>query len=129
MTDSKLLLYTRLTVAVFTVLVVINASTSDGNIHSMVENAYRITLAGVFVPLTAGLFWRKASNTGCAWSIGLGLGSWLLLEFTYPDIPFEPQFVGLAFSLAGMIVGSALQPNPYEEKDQGLAVARSTGEY
>ncbi len=129
MTDSKLLLYTRLTVAVFTVLVVINASTSDGNIHSMVENAYRITLAGVFVPLTTGLFWRKASNTGCAWSIGLGLGSWLLLEFIYPDIPFEPQFVGLAFSLAGMIVGSALRPNPYEEKDQGLAVARSTGEY
>ena len=40
------------------------AIATDASIHTMVENAYRITLAGAFVPLTAGLFWRRASTTG-----------------------------------------------------------------
>ncbi|HBX38756.1 MAG TPA: sodium:solute symporter [Pseudohongiella sp.] len=124
MTDKQLLLYTRLTVFVFTIMVIINAAASDGNIHAMVENANRITLAGVFIPLTAGLFWRRASNFGCTLSIVLGLGSWLLLEILYPEIPFEPQFVGLAFSLAGMIYGSMVRPNPHRGNHRGLAEPR-----
>jgi SSS family solute:Na+ symporter len=124
MTDQQLLRYTRYTVFVFTVMVVINAILSDGNIHDMVVNAYRITLAGVFVPLAAGLFWRKASNLGATLSIGLGLGSWLLVEFTVPELAYEPQFVGLAFSLIGMIVGSYLSPNPNSANHRGIAEPR-----
>lgn len=124
MTDTQLLSYTRYTVFGFTLLVVLNAILSDGNIHDMVVNAYRITLAGVFIPLTAGLFWRKASNLGATLSIGLGLGTWLLVEFTMPDIAFEPQFVGLGFSLAGMIVGSYLSPNPHLANHRGIADPR-----
>jgi Na+/proline symporter len=124
MTDQQLLTYTRYTVFVFTVMVVINAILSDGNIHDMVVNAYRITLAGVFVPLAAGLFWRKASNLGATLSIGLGLGSWLLVEFTIPDLAYEPQFVGLGFSLIGMIVGSYLSPNPHSANHRGIAEPR-----
>lgn len=124
MNDRQLLLYTRLTVFVFTILVILTALASSGNIHAMVENAYRITLAGVFVPLTAGLFWRRASNFGCTLSIALGLGSWLLLEILYPEIPFEPQFVGLGFSLLGMIGGSLWRPNPHRGNHRGLAEPR-----
>tara|TARA_R110002072_G_scaffold284396_4_gene448665 strand:+ start:133132 stop:134583 length:1452 start_codon:yes stop_codon:yes gene_type:complete len=128
MSDKQLLLYTRLTVFGFTLLVVLNSVMSSGNIHSMVENAYRITLAGVFVPLTAGLFWRRASNFGCTLSIVLGLGSWLLLEIFYPEIPFEPQFVGLGFSLLGMIAGSIAKPNPHIANFRGLAEPRGMAE-
>jgi Na+/proline symporter len=124
MTDQQLLTYTRYTVFVFTVMVVINAILSDGNIHDMVVNAYRITLAGVFVPLAAGLFWRKASNLGATLSIGLGLGSWLLVEFTIPELAYEPQFVGLGFSLIGMILGSYLSPNPNSANHRGIAEPR-----
>lgn len=125
MTDRQLLKATRYTVAVFTVLVVLNAVLSNGNIHSMVENAYRITLAGVFVPLTAGLFWRRASNHGAAWSISLGLGSWLGMEIFVPEVAFEPQLVGLLFSVVGMIAGSLLRPNPHIANHGGLAQPRS----
>ncbi|MDO8907820.1 MAG: sodium:solute symporter family protein [Pseudohongiella sp.] len=124
MSDEQLLRYTRYTVFGFTVLVVINAVLSDGNIHDMVVNAYRVTLAGVFVPLTAGLFWRRASNLGATLSIVLGLGSWLLIEFTVPDIAFEPQFVGLGLSLIGMIVGSYMSPNPHSANHRGIADPR-----
>lgn len=121
MTDAQLLKSTRITVFVFTILVVANAILSNASIHAMVENAYRITLAGVFVPLTAGLFWRKASNLGALLSIGLGLGSWLLLEIFSPDLPFEPQLVGLLLSLIGMLLGSHLAPNPHIAQSRGIA--------
>ncbi len=121
MSDVQLLKATRITVFIFTIFVVANAALSGESIHGMVENAYRITLAGVFVPLTAGLFWSKASNLGAGLSIIFGLGSWLLLEIFFPDLPFEPQLIGLLLSLVGMIVGSILQPNPNAANRHGLA--------
>lgn len=124
MTDAQLLKATRITVFCFTLVVIANALMSETDIHGMVENAYRVTLAGVFVPLTAGLFWRRASNLGAGLSMGLGLGSWLLLEVFVPDISFEPQLLGLALSLFGMILGSYLSPNPNAANTNGIAVPR-----
>jgi len=121
MTDTQLLKYTRFTIFGFTALVVFNAILSDGNIHDMVVNAYRITLAGVFVPLTAGLFWRKASNLGATLSIAGGLGTWLVLEVLALDLMFEPQFIGLFVSIAGMVIGSLMAPNPNIANKHGLA--------
>lgn len=121
MSDAQLLKSTRVTVFFFTLLVVANATLSNESIHGMVENAYRITLAGVFVPLTAGLFWSKASNFGATLSMGLGLGSWILLELFFEELPFEPQLVGLLLSFIGMIVGSMLSPNPHSANRHGLA--------
>ncbi len=123
MTDAELLKATRITVFVFTLLVVANATLSSEDIHGMVENAYRITLAGVFIPLTAGLFWRKASNLGAALSMGLGLGSWLIVEIFFPELPFEPQLIGLLLSFMGMVVGSHISPNPHVANRHGLAQA------
>lgn len=124
MTDQQLLSATRWTVFVFTLLVVANAALSSSDIHAMVENAYRITLAGVFVPLTAGLFWRRASNLGATLSMIMGLGSWLFLEIFVPEIAFEPQLIGLFASLIGMIVGSLVSPNPHFANKHGIADPR-----
>lgn len=110
MTDHQLLWSTRITVAVFTVLVTMYATLTNATIHQMVESAYRITLAGAFVPLAAGLFWKRASNLGAALAMAFGLFTWLFLEFV-SDME-EPQLVGLVASLMGMIIGSYLGPRP-----------------
>ena len=110
MTDSQLLLTTRATVFVFTLIVTIYALTTDESIHGMVENAYRITLAGAFVPLVAGLFWKRASNLGAMLAVVFGLGTWLMLEFSGAELLVEPQLVGLLFSAVGMVVGSLIAP-------------------
>ena len=120
MSDRQLLLTTRITVVVFTVMVTFYAVITDASIHSMVENAYRITLAGAFVPLTAGLFWRRASNLGASLSIFFGLGVWLMLEFSGAEFIVEPQLIGLVFSLAGMILGSYISPNPHRRERHGM---------
>jgi solute:Na+ symporter, SSS family len=110
-TDRGFLWTTRLTVAGFATIVTAYAIATDATIHTMVENAYRITLAGAFVPLAAGLFWKRATNRGAAWSIVLGLGTWILLEILGIDEPAEPQLIGLMASAIGMVVGSLTSPD------------------
>ncbi|MDI6746828.1 MAG: sodium:solute symporter family protein [Rhodocyclaceae bacterium] len=114
MSDRQLLLATRVTVAAFCGLVTFYAIATDATIHGMVENAYRITLAGAFVPLTAGLFWSRANNLGATLSIILGLGTWLLFEIFVIEGNIQPQLFGLVASALGMLAGGLLGPrNPH----------------
>ena len=109
LTDRHFLLITRVVVGVFSVGVVLYslwALESEATIHEMVENAYKVTLATAFVPLVAGLFWKRANNTGATLSILLGLALWLGFEFVAPDGALPPQFAGFIASAAGMIAGS-----------------------
>ena len=79
---------------------------SNNTIHTMVENAYRVTLAGAFTPLVAGLFWKRANSSGAGLAIVLGISSWLTLELLELNLPIEPQLIGLLLSIVGMILGS-----------------------
>ncbi len=111
MTDHQFLWSLRITVLAFAAIVTYYAIASDASIHHMVENAYRITLAGAFVPLAAGLFWKRASNLGAGLGITFGLSTWLVLEFTGYDGPGEPQLFGLFANAIGMVIGSLVSPN------------------
>ncbi len=107
--DQHFLWITRGVVVAFTVLVVIYSLVSldsETTIHQMVENAYKITLATAFVPLVAGLFWKRANNTGAGLSIVLGFGFWLGMEFFAPEGALPPQFAGFIAGIFGMIFGS-----------------------
>ncbi|HAR30869.1 MAG TPA: sodium:solute symporter [Gammaproteobacteria bacterium] len=108
MNDRQMLRATRGSVIGFALLVLGYALSTSDSIHQMVENAYRITLAGAFVPLVAGLFWRRANNLGASLSIGLGLGVWLLSEALVPEAVVEPHLFGLVASTVGMIVGGVI---------------------
>ncbi|AUN93825.1 sodium:solute symporter family protein [Pseudazoarcus pumilus] len=105
MSDRQLLLVTRLAVCAFCVMVALYAVSTTATIHHMVESAYRVTLAGAFVPLAFGLFWKRANNLGATLAIVLGIGTWLVLELFVPEGDVEPQLYGLVVSAFGMIVG------------------------
>jgi SSS family solute:Na+ symporter len=111
MSDKKLLTMTRWVVGVFSVVVTLYALWALGEetgIHQMVENAYKVTLVVAFVPLVAGLYWRRASTLGAYLAIGLGLATWIPLEILLPEGAgfMPPQFAGFLMACAGMIVGS-----------------------
>ncbi|GAB1231594.1 sodium:solute symporter family protein [Ferrigenium sp. UT4] len=108
MSDQQMLRTMRIILLTFGVLVLWFALNSESSIFHMVENAYKVTLVGAFVPLVFGLYWKRANNQGALLSIVLGLGSWLLLEWLTPDTYWPPQLVGLLMSVAGMLLGSSL---------------------
>jgi SSS family solute:Na+ symporter len=111
MSQKRLLWVTRSVVVVFAVLVVFYSLWSlqtETSIHQMVANAYKVTLACAFVPLVAGLYWKRATNLGAGLSIVLGFGCWIAMEFIAPDAALPPQFAGLIASLTGMVAGSLL---------------------
>ncbi len=110
MSDSQMLRTMRIIVVTFGSIVLWFALNSNASIFKMVENAYKITLVGAFVPLAFGLYWKRANNQGALLSIALGLISWLLMEKLYTGDIWPPQLVGLLLSVAGMLAGSLL-PN------------------
>jgi solute:Na+ symporter, SSS family len=110
MSDRRELLAMRVVTLLFTVLVTLYAINSKASIFKMVENAYQITLVMAFVPLTAGLFWRRATDQGALSAIFCGLLVWIGMLLWADDPLLPAQFAGLLASVAGMVVGSLL-PN------------------
>ncbi|MFN3750156.1 MAG: sodium:solute symporter family protein [Thiobacillus sp.] len=111
LSQKKLLFITRAVVVAFAVLVVLYALWSheaETTIHQMVENAYKVTLATAFVPLVAGIYWKRANSAGAGWSIVLGFAAWVAMELIAPEGMLPPQFWGFFASLAGMVAGSLL---------------------
>lgn len=107
--DRAFLRMMRFTIVCFTCVVLAFALNTNASIFKMVENAYKITLAGAFVPLFFGAFWRRATTQGAlAASIG-GICAWLLVELLLGEAALvPPQLVGLGLSILGMIAGSLL---------------------
>jgi SSS family transporter len=119
MRDHTFLWLMRGVIVCFAVVVLAFALNSDSSIFKMVENAYKVTLVAAFIPLFAGLYWKRANTQGALFAIAAGLVSWLLLEFLQPDTVWPPQLVGLLMSAAGMVAGSLTphvigKPTPLE---------------
>jgi solute:Na+ symporter, SSS family len=109
LTDKEMLKVMRLSLVGFAICVLIYALNSDLSIFGMVESAYKVTLAGAFVPLVFGAFWKRSSSQGALFAILFGIGSWILVELIFgEDIPIPPQLIGLGFSILAMIVGSLM---------------------
>jgi solute:Na+ symporter, SSS family len=108
MSDKQELRLMRITIFVFTGLVLAYAIAMKGTpIYELVSAAYQVPLVGAFVPLTFGLYWKRATTQGAVLSIVLGIGTLALFTFV-PEWgeAFPGQLAGLILALAGMVLGS-----------------------
>jgi Na+/proline symporter len=109
MGDHAFLRLMRITIVCFACIVLGFALWSNASIFKMVENAYKVTLAGAFVPLFAGAFWKRATTQGALAAIFGGLASWILVEVLVGEESLvPPQLIGLGVSMLGMAAGSLL---------------------
>ncbi|HXD06061.1 MAG TPA: sodium:solute symporter family protein [Burkholderiaceae bacterium] len=105
--DRKELMTMRITVLVFATLVCTYAVLAQGKpIYEMVSGAYQVTLVGAFVPLAAGLYWKRATTQGAIFSIVLGIVGWLLFLYTPAGDQFPAQLAGVLLGIVGMVAGS-----------------------
>ncbi len=105
--DQQELRAMRVTVLVFSILVLGYAIRMQGtSIYEMVSGAYQVPLVGAFVPLTFGLYWKRATTQGAIFALVLGLLTWGLFLATPAGDEFPAQLAGVLASLAGMVLGS-----------------------
>jgi SSS family transporter len=118
LTDKQLLLAMRITILCFSACVLVYAILSHGtSIYDLVSSAYQVTLVGSFIPLTFGIYWKRATTQGAIFSILLGIGTWgLILMSSTISVMIPPmdgldervpaQLAGLVAALIGMLAGS-----------------------
>jgi SSS family solute:Na+ symporter len=94
-------------VLIFSILVCLYAIASEGTpIYEMVSSTYQITVVGAFIPLVAGLYWKRATTQGAIFAIAAGMLGWLLFTSTSLGEAFPAQLAGLILSAIAMLFGS-----------------------
>jgi Na+/proline symporter len=106
MSERQFLLTLRAVLVLFTLAALLFALNSKKTMYDMVQSAYTVTLVSAFVPLAAGIFWKRANNAGAILSAVLGLAAWLAADYAAADATVPPPLVGLACSILGMVLGS-----------------------
>jgi solute:Na+ symporter, SSS family len=84
MSDRTFLLVLRITLVTFTLAALLFALNSRSTMYEMVQNAYKVTLVMAFVPLVAGVYWKKATTQGALLSAVMGAFVWLACENLAP---------------------------------------------
>jgi solute:Na+ symporter, SSS family len=106
MGDRQFLLTLRIILVTFTAGALLFALNSKSTMYEMVQNAYNVTLAGAFVPLVAGAYWKRANTQGAVASVVLGIGTWLAASQLAPGTLVPANLIGLFASVVGMVLGS-----------------------
>ena len=122
MGDRQFLLTLRLVLVTFAAGALLFAVNSKSTMYEMVQNAYNVTLAGAFVPLVAGAYWKRANTQGALLSIILGIGTWLLADQVAADALVPSNLLGLFASTIGMLMGS-LAPALVRHRGQSIEAA------
>jgi SSS family transporter len=106
--DAQVLKVIRISVILVT-LTCIWMAVERQNIFELVSEASAFSLVSLFIPLNAGLWWKRASSMGSHLSMVLGLGVWAYFNFIAPtDIP--AIWYGLLASLFGLLFGTFVWP-------------------
>ncbi len=101
--DEKLLKIMRLSTIGIT-LIAVGLSLYKSEIYELVGESSALSLVALFVPLVAGLYWKKATALGVILSMILGTGTWLILEFIPTEI--TGMIWGFLASILGMVLGT-----------------------
>lgn len=115
MSDKKALTLTRSTVIGFFLVimsfVVYKYNQEEAQIFTMVENAYKITLAWAFVPLAAAIIHKKVHTISALLSMLIGIGVWISFEFylQWEEVySLPPHFFGFLMSIIWFYAGQML---------------------
>lgn len=104
--DKALLKTIRWSVVVITVACVLMSTTRDTNIFDLVGESSAFSLVSLFVPLAAGIYWKRANLVGCLCAMVIGLGVWVICIWQATEV--SPMLWGLLASTIAMVIGSLI---------------------
>jgi solute:Na+ symporter, SSS family len=106
LSDQQFLFILRTVLVAFTAIALLFALNSKSTMYEMVQNAYNVTLAGAFIPLIAGAYWKRATTQGALFAAIGGLAVWLGLMRFAPEFIVPANLMGLFASSLLMLMGS-----------------------
>lgn len=119
--EKQILKLTRLVVVWFFIVVMwfvtYKFANEEANIFSMVEEAYKITLAWAFIPLVAWIIVKKTHTISWLLSLIFGIWVWLAMENINPEHFVPPQFWWMWASIIWFILWQILG-KVYGTKDE-----------
>ncbi|MBD1395577.1 sodium:solute symporter family protein [Pontibacter sp. JH31] len=114
--DKQMLLLSRVSV-LLVAAVSLAMALLRSNIYELVSESSALSLVSLFVPLVAGLYWKRTSSLAANCSILAGIGVWLLCLYLRTSI--NPMLYGLGASIAGLLIGQLISfyhtPDPKAE--------------
>jgi Na+/proline symporter len=106
--DRQFLMITKVCIVGFSAVATAMACLRS-NIYELVGESSILSLVSLFVPVTMGLYWKKATGKGALLSMLLGMLTWVvfekILESSWPSL-----VPATLVSLFGMVAGSYLWP-------------------
>jgi Na+/proline symporter len=115
-TKSSDLNVTRWTVVVVGILGLLTALYFQ-NVYQLMIKSFAILMVGLFVPMTAAIYWKKANQVGAVASALGGLLSWLFFEYLNHvgatiQLPSElmAAFVGLVLQIGMTLLSQRFNP-------------------
>lgn len=93
----------------------------EAQIFSMVESAYKITLAGAFVPLVFGIYMKKVHTINALLSMIVWVSTWIAVEFFIGAESIwglEPHFFAFLLSIPAFLIGTPLSKWAGGTKDE-----------
>lgn len=106
--DQQLLILSRVSVVVITVMATLLALMSE-SIYHLVSQSSILGMVSILVPLYAALFHQKSQKPLGAWlSMTCGLGVYVLFE-QFPYEPVPSMFLGFGASVLGLLIGNSMQ--------------------
>lgn len=105
-TDHMMLHIMRWSVVAVAICAAIMANL-NANIYELVGDSSALSLVSLFVPLTAGLFWKRASCIGAITSMLIGMATWIVCEYIL-KLEIPSLIPGLVMSSLAMFLGSLI---------------------
>jgi len=104
--DKQFLWTLRLSVVVIALISTVFAFFND-DIYELVAVSSIVGMVSLLVPITAAVYWEKATKTGAMLSMLMGFGGWLLFEKV-----IKPEYYSflpaLILSILGLLIGSLI---------------------
>ncbi len=103
--DKSLLFWIRISVVLVTIICILMASKRQ-NIYELVGESSAFSLVSLFIPMVAGLKWKRANASGCILSMVAGWLFWFYFYLFPTDYP--ASLFGLIAGLIGLILGTLI---------------------
>jgi solute:Na+ symporter, SSS family len=101
--DKSLLFWIRLSI-IFVTLQCIYMATKRQNIYELVGESSAFSLVSLFIPMVAGLKWKRANTFGCIASMVCGWAAWFYF-YNFPT-DYPAAMYGLAIGFISLVVGT-----------------------